>query len=124
MFAVYLSLVTLAGCSTSTGPTGSDIMFPDTNIRFSASVQPFLITSCGFSGCHGDNNAAGGIRLTNYSSLFFDRPNLIVPGAPNESVLIQTLEGKIAHSIGGLEYVTSNQIQGMRRWVLEGALNN
>ncbi|MBK9182864.1 MAG: hypothetical protein IPM83_07035 [Ignavibacteria bacterium] len=54
-----------------------------------------------------------------------DRPNLIVPGRPEESTVIQVLEGKLGHPVGELpQRVSSAQVQGMRQWVKEGALNN
>jgi hypothetical protein len=119
---VLLAVVAAFACTTGIGPNDA-VVFPDANIRFSAHVQPFLITSCGFSGCHGESNPAGSIRLTQYSYLFFDKPNLVVPAAPDESTLVQALEGSLPHPLG-LERVTSNQIMGIRRWVAEGAKNN
>jgi hypothetical protein len=55
----------------------------------------------------------------------FDRPNLIVPSRPNESVIIQILEGVLTHPFGNLQQnITANHVRGMRQWVAEGALNN
>lgn len=106
-----------------TQPT--DVVFPDTNVSFRAHVQPFLAVSCGVGGCHADVNPAGRIRLTSYSTLMFDRANLIVPSKPDESLVIQVLNGVFAHPWGYLQdRITANHRRGMAQWVLEGALNN
>ena len=102
-----------------------DVLFPDTNVSFRAHVQPFLAVSCGVGGCHADVNPAGRIRLTSYSTLMFDRANLIVPGKPDESLVIQVLNGVFAHPWGLIQdRINANHKRGMAQWVLEGALNN
>jgi hypothetical protein len=115
----------LSGCESSTSTTNpSDIVFPDTAVSYSRHVDPFLTLSCGFSGCHGENNPGGGVVLTTYSGLMFSRPNNIVAGYPDESLVIQVLERIIPHPDAVLNSVNANHRAGMRQWVLEGALNN
>ena len=115
----------LCACSSNVITNPQDVVFPDSNVRFRGHVQPFLTVTCANGGCHSDITAAAGIRLTSYSSIMFDRPNLIVPNRPSESVIIQVLEGVLPHPFGGLDQrITSNHVVGMRRWVAEGALNN
>lgn len=120
-----VAVVLMAACTS--GPTltnGRDVVFPDSAVSFRNHVQPFLALSCGFAACHGETSPAGGIRLTAYTPLFIDRPNLVVPSFPDESLLVQVLEGRITHSTDALRDVSSAQIAGVRRWVKEGALNN
>lgn len=100
------------------------IVFPDSAVSYRNHVQPFLTLTCAFAACHGDVNPAGGVRLTTYFTLFSDRANLLVPGAPDESLIIQVLDRRIPHSLDVLRPVNSNHIAGMRRWITEGALNN
>jgi hypothetical protein len=120
-----LALATMAACSSSTITQPQDVVFPDSNVRFRGQVLPFLTVTCANGGCHSDITAAAGIRLTSYSSIMFDRPNLIVPSRPNESVIIQILEGVLTHPFGNLQQnITANHVRGMRQWVAEGALNN
>lgn len=125
---VILALVVLAmmaSCSSSTITQPEDVVFPDSNVRFRGHVLPFLTVTCANGGCHSDITAAAGIRLTSYSSIMFDRPNLIVPSRPNESVIIQVLDNILPHPFGNLQQrITANHIRGMRQWVSEGALNN
>lgn len=122
---VIAALLVLCACSSNVITNPQDVVFPDSNVRFRGHVLPFLTVTCANGGCHSDITAAGGIRLTSYSSIMFDRPNLIVPSRPNESVIIQILEGVLPHPIGSIQQlVTANHVRGMRQWVAEGALNN
>lgn len=123
--SAFLCVLAFSGCNGATVTQPQDVVFPDSNVRFRGQVLPFLTVTCANGGCHNDINAAGGIRLTSYSALISDRPNLIVPGRPEESTVIQVLEGKLGHPVGDLpQRVSSAQVQGMRQWVKEGALNN
>jgi len=122
---LLLAVPVLCACSGTTITQPQDVVFPDSNVRFRGHVLPFLTVTCANGGCHSDITAAAGIRLTSYSSIMFDRPNLIVPSRPNESVIIQILEGVLPHPFGNLQQrVTANHVRGMRQWVTEGALNN
>lgn len=119
---VFLLGVMLAGCPSDTATNPQEIVFPDENVSYRNHVAPFLALACGQ--CHSSTTAAGGVILTDYSSLFFSRPNLVVPNAPDESLLNQVLELIIAHPIGNVQTLPQNQVVGMRVWVEEGALNN
>lgn len=122
---VALLALLLVSCGENMITQPGDVIFPDTNVSFRAHVQPFLAVSCGVGGCHADVNPAGRIRLTSYTTLMFDRANLIVPNRPDESLIIQVLDGVFAHPWGLLqERINANHRRGMRQWVLEGALNN
>ncbi|MEN9281589.1 MAG: hypothetical protein RL594_524 [Bacteroidota bacterium] len=122
---VALLALLLAGCGDNMITQPGDVIFPDTNVSFRAHVQPFLAVSCGVGGCHSDVNPAGRIRLTSYTTLMFDRANLVVPNRPDESLIIQVLDGVFSHPWGLLqERINANHRRGMRQWVLEGALNN
>jgi len=125
IICAFSSLLMLASCDGSVITNPQDITFPDSNVSFRGQVLPFLALSCGVGGCHGDISPAAGIRLTSYSTLLFDRPNLVVPGKPDESLIVQVLEGDLLHPWGNLRTtVSSSQIRGMRKWIGEGAINN
>lgn len=117
------AMATACGSDVVTQP--QDVRFPDSNVSYRGQVQPFLAVTCATGGCHGEINPAGGIRLGSYGPLFIDRPNLVVVGKPDESLVIQVLEGIMPHPVGNLVgRVSENHRRGMRRWILEGALNN
>jgi hypothetical protein len=124
LFAAAVTLMA-TGCGDNMVTQPADVVFPDTNVSFRAHVQPFLAVSCGVGGCHADVNPAGRIRLTSYSTLMFDRANLIVPGKPEESLVIQVLNGVFDHPWGLIqERINANHKRGIAQWVIEGALNN
>ena len=124
LFAAAFTLMA-TGCGDNMVTQPADVVFPDTNVSFRAHVQPFLAVSCGVGGCHADVNPAGRIRLTSYSTLMFDRANLIVPGKPEESLVIQVLNGVFDHPWGLIqERINANHKRGIAQWVIEGALNN
>lgn len=120
--AAALAVVGCNSGGTVTDP--SQIVFPSAGVSYVQHVKPFLALSCAFSGCHGDVEPGGGIRLTSYTYLFVDRPNLVVSGRPDESLIIQVMDQRIPHRFDILRNVTSDQIRGMRTWITEGALNN
>lgn len=119
------SIAGLSACSSQ--PMISDpsqVVFPDSAISFRATVQPFMTVTCAFSQCHGEMSPAGGVRLNDYTGILFSRGNLAVPGKPDESLIIQILDKRIAHAASVLDRVNANHYAGMRRWISEGALNN
>ena len=121
--ASTVGLLTTGCTSNATTTDPNSIVFPDTLVSYRNHVDPFLTLRCG-GPCHAGSNPAGGIDLTQYNNLFFDRPNLVVAGRPDESLLCQVLERVIGHAPGELQTIPSNQVRGVRQWVLEGAQNN
>lgn len=111
-----------AGCTGNTATQPQEIIFPDQDVSYQAHTDPFLTLACGQ--CHGTSNAAGDIVLTTYNGLLFSRPNLVVPGKADESLLNQVLEQVIGHPVGNISVISENQVQGVRTWVEEGAGNN
>ncbi|MCX6141518.1 MAG: hypothetical protein NTX15_11985 [Candidatus Kapabacteria bacterium] len=115
----------LSGCDGATVTQPQDVVFPDSNVRFRGQVQPYFAVTCANGGCHNDMVAAGGIRLTTYSTVLFDRPNLVVPSKPDESLIIQIMSGILNHPAGNLtQRIAPTQVRGIRKWISEGALNN
>ncbi|OGU60200.1 MAG: hypothetical protein A2X64_03045 [Ignavibacteria bacterium GWF2_33_9] len=111
----------ISSCDNSTGVYGIDVVFPDSAVDFTSHVQPFLKKNCAYSGCHSSITMAGGLSMEDYFSIM-TFPGLIIPENPNSSILNQILEGVLPHgTIFYSGYITQNQIQGMRTWVLEGA---
>ena len=109
-----------------------DIVFPDSNVSYGKYVQPLFDRGCAFSGCHGqDTFDARGFSLYSYQHAT-SKPGIIVPCFrnqpcdPEQSILIRRVEG-----LDGLPRMpvnrsplTTNQINGMKQWIREGAQNN
>lgn len=114
-------------------------------VSFSADVQPVVTAKC--VGCHDDTDPPGGLNLlagAAYAGLvnvqavqdtaapILDR---IEPGDPEASFLIHKIQGTHtaaggrggrmpAGCPGSRACLTPEEIQLIRQWVVEGALNN
>lgn len=119
----FLLSATVNSCGNSLASKPQDIVFPDSAVSYSKHVRPFLGLACAYSGCHGDDLPAAGIRLTSYSS-FFESPGLILAGKPDQSRLILIIEEKLPHSYSFQNRISASQKRGMRTWVAEGAKDN
>ena len=115
-------------CKDDTGSSGTgDIVFPDSNVSYGRQVQPLFDRGCAFYGCHGaDTFDERGYSLDTYQNAR-NRAGIIIPFDPNGSILIQSVEG-IAPNVRRMPPntgpLTTNQINGLKRWVQEGARNN
>ena len=108
--------------------TNNNLIFPDSLISFNNNVLPLLMVKCSYNGCHGDIQN-GTFAMNSYSSLLYgggDYLNLVIPGKPDNSLLVQVMEvtqPHLAFSFGPT-YINKNQLAGIRKWILEGAKNN
>ncbi len=81
-------------------------------------VSPIFQTSC--TACHGFN---GDFSLESYAqAMIGDR---ITPGDPNNSLLVQRIEGTTEPSMPlGLDPLIETEISTIRNWITQGAPNN
>ncbi len=98
------------------------INFPPSNVSYSVDVQPMFNIGCTISGCHNDNDMAGGLSLTTWVHANAD-PGNIVRYNPNASKLYEVMAGKLSHNGNPVDTI-KNHIQGIYDWILEGAPNN
>jgi hypothetical protein len=107
------------------GPKLSDIVFPSSNISYQNQVQPLFNVGCG-----GQNNACHGPLTFDVAGFSLDdylnatsRVDIIVRGTPDASKLILVIEGKAPPKMPPTNQpqLNTNQIQGLRKWVQEGA---
>lgn len=109
-------------CSTSiTSP--SEIIFPDSNVSYRNHVQPLFNLTCATAGCHDNSSRAGALALTSYNELM-SATGVVIPKNPESSKLIQVFDGRKYHPQAGINQVNGNQIQGLKKWIMEGANNN
>ncbi|HTK82579.1 MAG TPA: c-type cytochrome domain-containing protein [Bacteroidota bacterium] len=119
----------LSSCKDDTTDNGLpiDIVFPDSNVSYGRYVQPLFDRGCAFSGCHGeDTYDFRGFALDSYGHLMFGTLQVVIPGDPNNSDLarrIQGLDNKPRMPLNRTP-LTTNQINGIKRWIKEGAQNN
>jgi len=115
----------LFGCSKDDNPTSaSTIVFPDANVSYSQHVQPLFNTTCALSGCHDDATRQSNLSLTSYQNATA-RPGIIVPGNADGSILVQRIDGRLQPQMPyQRQPLNSNQINGIKKWINEGAKNN
>lgn len=125
---ITLLLITIGmlnyGCDNTTSSGDSNIVFPSEKIDYIQHVQPFLKFNCGYSGCHSSFTKAAGLSVDDYFSVM-SYMGLVIPLQPDASTIVQILENKLPHSVFFYSgNITQNQIQGLRKWIEEGALLN
>ncbi|MDP2208106.1 MAG: c-type cytochrome domain-containing protein [Bacteroidota bacterium] len=105
-----------------------NIVFPDTaTVRYLIHVQPLFDCSCAFVGCHGaDTKETRGFSLDDYDNFMTGAPKQVIyRGNPDASPLILRVEGKLgARMPPDRPPLNQNQINGMRRWIANGAQLN
>lgn len=100
----------------------------DTTVSFQRDVLPILESRC--AQCHGgvdeygDVVAEEGLDVTTYEKLLLGSTygSVVEPGNPDESYIVEMVEmGDMPKDDDPL---TPEQVQLIRQWVLEGALDN
>jgi hypothetical protein len=112
-----------SGCKDTGTDTGDDIVFPDSNVSYLAHVQPYMTLRCSTYGCHDDATQAGGLSLTTYMNMTA-RPGIVVPRDSKSSLLMQRIDGRLPHPPNAPILINQNQLNGIRRWIDEGAKYN
>jgi hypothetical protein len=108
-------------------PSVNPIVFPESNVSFTMHVEPLFQQRCALGGCHAGSNAVAGLDLSTpaYSKLMNHQPRLVISGASNNSLLAQRIDGRITPQMPfNRDPLNSNQINGIKKWIDEGALNN
>lgn len=110
-----------------TDPNANPIVFPSSNVSYSKQVDALFQQRCALGGCHAGSSAQAGLDLLtpSYDNLMNHQPRLVNPGASNNSLLVQRIDGRIAPQMPYLSQpLNSNQIDGIKKWIDEGAKNN
>lgn len=120
--------VSVPSCKSPTGPQGSlsDVVFPAKNVAYGDQVQPCFDQACGLSGCHDAATRAGGLALDDWNDALLSDIGVIRAGNTTNSRLVWRIEGTkgLVRMPTGLPALNSNQINGLKQWILEGAKNN
>ena len=88
---------------------------------FERDIRPLLIQNC--QKCHSDKKQQGGLRLDSRQALLKggDTGPAIVPGNPNDSLLIQAVRHTADLKMPATKKLPDEQIAKLERWVAEGA---
>ncbi len=109
------------------GPEGSpsDVVFPASNVKFGVHVLPLFRQACNQSGCHDSGSHQSALSLTAFGD-WDHLPGTVVPSDPENSQLVWRIEGRAGGNRMPLNTnpLNQNQINGIKKWIEEGALNN
>ena len=123
-----VSLLGLMGCKdTITNQQIDDVVIPLTNVSYAKYIQPVLTVKCTYSGCHDDNSSSKSINsLTSYSGTTAGY-KYIIPYSPDTSPIVISVKGQGPHPMPpspSYPGFNANQLDGLRQWIKEGAVNN
>lgn len=124
----------IAGCKKDDGIVGpdgspSDVIFPPSNVSYSQHVQRLFNQTCALVGCHSSQEGPDALKLDNHYNAVFQGVRggrVIYPGSPETSPLVFRIEGRLPPRMppNTTNPLNQNQINGIRTWIAEGALNN
>lgn len=122
---VFFSFIFYACDDTFVQSDIDNLIIPETGVSFAEHIFPVLNAKCTFSGCHEDQTRAGNYSVTTWANVVAD-PQIVFPYFPQNSKLIWAIEwtGSTQMPPVGYPYLTRNHINGITRWVIEGAKNN
>lgn len=103
------------------------IPVPGSHISYGRQIAPLFALHC--AGCHGISNPSSNLRLTQFQSLEAggNIGEEIVPGHPEESILMDFIEGKRGprHRMPqNARPLSPAEIDSVRQWISEGAEND
>lgn len=111
----------LAACSGSS-PSDPGNGDPPTTVSFALDILPIFQQEC--IHCHG---GAGNLDLDSYQGLMDGGVSgpVVIPGQPDDSLLPKRLDGTITPQMpADGPPLSSLEIDRIRQWILEGALDN
>ncbi len=134
LLSILIALVLLDACKhevpeipesqTGTNPPTEDCD-PGT-VYFQQQILPLFQSSCGVPGCHdSDPDDEAEFTLRSYNDLLFNpqEDELIIPGNANDGDIMDVItDGEMPPD--GYDDLTSDQIQLIRTWINQGALDN
>ena len=119
-FTIYLGVYLLCFVALSPDVT-ADQHATDSKVSFHSEIVPLLKRSC--QGCHHPGDPNGDLIVTTYTDLKRGgmAGDAIVPGKPDESLLIELISGDEPAMPQNMEPLSAEEVELFRRWILEGA---
>jgi len=117
----FLALVGFFSLAARSDAALQDETAAEKKVSYYRSVRPILQRRC--SGCHFDGKREGGLSVVAFSELTKggEAGASIVPGKPDDSVLIQYVSGEKPQMPINGEPLTSEQVLTLRTWITQGA---
>lgn len=102
-------------------PTISEVCDSD-SLYFINDIQPLLISSCATSGCHDDQTAEHGVRLTNFKDII--QTANVRPFSPDISLFYKVLNANGERKMPPQNSLSDVQKNMIKDWIAQGAKNN
>lgn len=125
LIGFFVSTVLFISCDdTGTNSDIDNVKIPSKNVSYGEYIQPIFNVKCMSSGCHDDGSMAGGYSLTTWSNAV--TPGIVDPFSVETSRMVWRIEGQGFPLMPppSRGYLTSNQVEGIKTWIREGAENN
>jgi hypothetical protein len=124
VFLFLFFSLNIIGCKDQIVDNSKDIIFPSSKVSYSQHVQPLFNNRCSYPSCHDDDPVNTRLTLTSYFGLT-KYPGIVVPGLPDNSILIQRLDGRLKPRMPFMrDTLIPNHYNGLKTWIKEGALAN
>lgn len=127
-YLLLLVVFVVASCSKKM-PTQADDTPPDTNVTYSATIQPMFNARC--VSCHSASVPQSGVNLATYAATMASRGTqynalIVQTGNPDDSALYDKLlsSPRFGSRMPQGGSLTAQQIANVRAWILAGAPNN
>lgn len=103
---------------------------PEKNLSFAEHIHPILNVKCSSSGCHNSQDRAGSLSFENWATTTSDA-GVVFPFEPQNSRIVWSIEGQSGvQPMPPIGYPPlsirpgKDQIEAIKQWIKEGALNN
>ena len=94
-------------------------------VSFAREVVPLLRARC--HGCHQPAKAKGKLDLTRYATLMGGEDPVVVPGKPEESLLLELVmpfDDEAPEMPEDADPLSAEEVDVLRRWIAEGAVDD
>lgn len=127
--AILLGMIVLASCSKKLPTQPDDNTPPDSNVTYSATIQPIFNARC--VSCHSASTPLSGVNLATYAATMASRGTqynalIVLPNNADDSALYDKLlsSPRFGSRMPQGGSLTSQQIANIRAWISAGAPNN
>ncbi len=129
-FTALITVIALMAISCG-DDSGNTITGPIEDVSYLDDIQIIFNGTCGGAGCHIDSSQSG-VNLSSYDEVLnsvgqqYGR-EIVEPGSPDESPLVDKIEPNPEHGQRmpfGRDPLSNQQIEQIRVWIEEGAMDN
>ena len=124
---LLLIAILIYSCDDTITGAIDDVVIPASNVSYGKYIQPVLTAHCATAGCHDGTGTGTTLILSSYTGTVANY-SIVAPGNPSTSKLVWAITGTGASMMppvnSSIKPLNSNQVQGVKTWISEGAKNN